>query len=56
MCCFIQNTLAQTLAEFEVKLEKDVLEPLNKLSEVTACASVPSFLIFHPRYSKALRT
>ncbi|KAG7325163.1 hypothetical protein KOW79_011479 [Hemibagrus wyckioides] len=33
MCCFIQNILAQTLAEFEVKLEKDVLEPLNKLSE-----------------------
>ncbi|XP_026993368.1 SH3 domain-binding protein 1 [Tachysurus fulvidraco] len=33
MCCFMQNILAQTLAEFEVKLEKDVLEPLNKLSE-----------------------
>ncbi|KAI5103232.1 SH3 domain-binding protein 1 isoform X1, partial [Silurus meridionalis] len=33
MCCFIQNILAQTLADFEVKLEKDVLEPLNKLSE-----------------------
>ncbi|KAM9462010.1 SH3 domain-binding protein 1 [Clarias gariepinus] len=33
MCCFMENTLAQTLAEFEVKLEKDVLEPLNKLSE-----------------------
>ncbi|TSK14678.1 SH3 domain-binding protein 1 [Bagarius yarrelli] len=33
MCCFMQNILAQTLADFEVKLEKDVLEPLNKLSE-----------------------
>lgn len=34
MCCFMQNILAQTLADFEVKLEKEVLEPLNKLSEV----------------------
>lgn len=42
MCCFMQNILAQTLADFEVKLEKDVLEPLNKLSEVTACASLSS--------------
>ncbi|KAF5906312.1 SH3 domain-binding protein 1-like, partial [Clarias magur] len=33
MCCFMENMLAQTLADFEVKLEKDVLEPLNKLSE-----------------------
>ncbi|XP_066520787.1 SH3 domain-binding protein 1 [Hoplias malabaricus] len=33
MCCFMQNFLAQTLADFEMKLEKDVLEPLNKLSE-----------------------
>ncbi|KAK1793918.1 hypothetical protein P4O66_010831, partial [Electrophorus voltai] len=33
MCCFMQNLLAQTLADFEMKLEKDVLEPLNKLSE-----------------------
>lgn len=43
MCCFMQNCLAQALAEFEVKLEKDVLEPLNKLSEVTACTSLASF-------------
>ncbi|XP_076856469.1 bargin isoform X2 [Brachyhypopomus gauderio] len=33
MCCFMQNYLAQTLADFEMKLEKDVLEPLSKLSE-----------------------
>ncbi|XP_062859864.1 SH3 domain-binding protein 1 [Trichomycterus rosablanca] len=33
MCCFIEQSLAQTLADFEMKLEKDVLEPLNKLSE-----------------------
>ncbi|XP_030630966.1 SH3 domain-binding protein 1 [Chanos chanos] len=33
MCCFMQNYLAKTLAEFELRLEKDVLEPLNKLSE-----------------------
>lgn len=43
MCCFMQNILAQTLADFEVKLEKDVLEPLNKLSEVTVCVSLASF-------------
>ncbi|XP_051523725.1 SH3 domain-binding protein 1-like [Myxocyprinus asiaticus] len=33
MCCFMQNFLAQTLADFEMKLEKEVLVPLNKLSE-----------------------
>ncbi|XP_055005874.1 SH3 domain-binding protein 1 isoform X2 [Boleophthalmus pectinirostris] len=33
MCCFMEKRLAYTLAEFEMKVEKDVLEPLNKLSE-----------------------
>ncbi|KPP66700.1 hypothetical protein Z043_114773 [Scleropages formosus] len=33
MCCFMENFLARTLADFEVQLEKEVLEPLNKLSE-----------------------
>ncbi|KAK2876535.1 hypothetical protein QQF64_004664 [Cirrhinus molitorella] len=33
MCCFMQNYLARTLADFEMKLEKEVLVPLNKLSE-----------------------
>ncbi|XP_076154422.1 SH3 domain-binding protein 1 isoform X1 [Alosa pseudoharengus] len=33
MCCSAQCFLAQSLAEFEMKLEKEVLEPLNKLSE-----------------------
>uniref|UniRef100_A0A8C1TU44 SH3-domain binding protein 1 n=1 Tax=Cyprinus carpio TaxID=7962 RepID=A0A8C1TU44_CYPCA len=33
MCCFMQNFLARTLADFEMKLEKEVLVPLNKLSE-----------------------
>ncbi|XP_071250139.1 SH3 domain-binding protein 1-like isoform X3 [Salvelinus alpinus] len=33
MCCFMENHLAKMLAEFELKLEKEVLEPLNKLSE-----------------------
>ncbi|XP_048847990.1 SH3 domain-binding protein 1-like isoform X2 [Brienomyrus brachyistius] len=33
MCCFMQTLLAKTLADFEVQLEKEVLEPLNKLSE-----------------------
>lgn len=41
----MENTLAQTLAEFEVKLEKDVLEPLNKLSEVTAFVSLAPNII-----------
>uniref|UniRef100_A0A8C8VLQ8 SH3 domain-binding protein 1 n=1 Tax=Pelusios castaneus TaxID=367368 RepID=A0A8C8VLQ8_9SAUR len=33
MCCCIQSTLARVLAEFEIALERDVLQPLNKLSE-----------------------
>ncbi|XP_028843864.1 SH3 domain-binding protein 1 isoform X2 [Denticeps clupeoides] len=33
MCCPVQSLLAKTLADFEMKLEKEVLEPLNKLSE-----------------------
>ncbi|XP_074476702.1 SH3 domain-binding protein 1 [Sebastes fasciatus] len=33
MCCFTEQTLATMLADFEMKVEKDVLEPLNKLSE-----------------------
>uniref|UniRef100_A0A6Q2ZAI4 SH3-domain binding protein 1 n=1 Tax=Esox lucius TaxID=8010 RepID=A0A6Q2ZAI4_ESOLU len=33
MCCFMESHLASTLADFELKLEKEVLEPLNKLSE-----------------------
>ncbi len=37
MCCFMQNFLARTLADFEMNLEKEVLVPLNKLSEVFFC-------------------
>ncbi|XP_036073075.1 SH3 domain-binding protein 1 isoform X2 [Oryzias melastigma] len=33
MCCFMEQMLATMLADFEVKVEKEVLEPLNKLSE-----------------------
>ncbi|XP_075284601.1 SH3 domain-binding protein 1 [Opisthocomus hoazin] len=33
MGCFIQSSLAKILAEFEIALEHDVLQPLNKLSE-----------------------
>ncbi|XP_078135973.1 SH3 domain-binding protein 1 [Sander vitreus] len=33
MCCFMEKMLASMLADFEMKVEKDVLEPLNKLSE-----------------------
>nr|XP_016849175.1 PREDICTED: SH3 domain-binding protein 1 [Anolis carolinensis] len=33
MSCFIQSMLARILAEFELALERDVLQPLNKLSE-----------------------
>lgn len=35
MSCAIQNQLARILAEFEMTLERDVLQPLNRLSEVT---------------------
>ncbi|KFP52136.1 SH3 domain-binding protein 1, partial [Cathartes aura] len=33
MGCCIQSSLAKILAEFEIALERDVLQPLNKLSE-----------------------
>ncbi|KAF7240648.1 SH3 domain-binding protein 1 [Varanus komodoensis] len=33
MSCFIQSMLAKILAEFEMALERDVLQPLNRLSE-----------------------
>ncbi|KAM9715701.1 SH3 domain-binding protein 1 [Menidia menidia] len=33
MCCFMEKMLANMLADFEMKMEKEVLEPLNKLSE-----------------------
>ncbi|XP_074127740.1 SH3 domain-binding protein 1 [Sminthopsis crassicaudata] len=33
MSCSIQSQLARVLAEFEMALERDVLQPLNKLSE-----------------------
>ncbi|KAI5765142.1 SH3BP1 [Gulo gulo luscus] len=33
MSCAIQNQLARILAEFEMTLERDVLQPLSKLSE-----------------------
>lgn len=35
MSCAIQNQLARILAEFEMALERDVLQPLSRLSEVT---------------------
>ncbi|KAL8221949.1 UNVERIFIED_CONTAM: hypothetical protein K2H54_074687 [Gekko kuhli] len=33
MSCFIEGMLAKILAEFEMALEREVLQPLNKLSE-----------------------
>ncbi|CAH2312479.1 SH3 domain-binding 1 [Pelobates cultripes] len=33
MGCWVETTLAQDLAEFEICMERDVLQPLNKLSE-----------------------
>eukprot|EP00062_Callorhinchus_milii_P026574 gi/632988847/ref/XP_007883332.1/ PREDICTED: SH3 domain-binding protein 1-like [Callorhinchus milii] len=33
VCCFIESTLAKVLAEHELQVEKDVLDPLFKLSE-----------------------
>ena len=46
MGCCIQSSLAKILAEFEIALERDVLQPLNKLSEV-ALATLPAPLS-HP--------
>lgn len=39
MCCFMEKMLATMLADFEMKVEKTVLEPLNKLSEVRVTQS-----------------
>ncbi|KAH0616917.1 hypothetical protein JD844_028381 [Phrynosoma platyrhinos] len=40
MSCFIQSMLARILAEFEMALERDVLQPLNKLSEAKATPTI----------------
>ena len=40
MCCFMEKMLANILADFEMKVEKEVLEPLNKLSDVRMPHSV----------------
>lgn len=47
MSCAIQNQLARILAEFEMTLERDVLQPLSRLSEVTLCPSpsLPGLLL-----------
>ncbi len=50
MCCFMQNFLARTLADFEMKLEKEVLVPLNKLSEVVFFL-VPNYMNWNRQYS-----
>lgn len=41
MCCFMEKMLASMLADFEMKVEKEVLEPLNKLSEVRMADGKP---------------
>ncbi|XP_067830443.1 SH3 domain-binding protein 1-like [Heptranchias perlo] len=33
VCCFVESTLAKVLAEHELQLEKEVLDPLFKLAE-----------------------
>ncbi|KAK7804264.1 hypothetical protein U0070_019388 [Myodes glareolus] len=47
MSCAIQNQLARILAEFEMTLERDVLQPLSRLSEVTLPSnpSLPDLLL-----------
>lgn len=42
MSCFIQSNLAKVLAEFEIALEREVLQPLNKLSEVALASLLHS--------------
>lgn len=55
MGCCIQSSLAKILAEFEIAVEHDVLQPLNKLSEVALatllsplCCPTPPFPIRKP--------
>lgn len=61
MSCCIQSMLARILAEFEITLEQDVLQPLNKLSEVSLVSNqIKSLLqsetsiIFHLFFSSLL--
>lgn len=44
MSCFIEGMLAKILAEFEMALEREVLQPLNKLSEVVFISLFPQLL------------
>lgn len=51
MCCFMEKMLASMLADFEMKVEREVLEPLNKLSEVRVtritCCRTEANIILH---------
>lgn len=52
MGCCIQSLLAKILAEFEIAVERDILQPLNKLSEVVMAnpqlqCSIPKPLPFN---------
>lgn len=49
MSCAIQNQLARILAEFEMTLERDVLQPLSRLSEVTPPRPQPPQALIPPR-------
>ena len=53
MSCAIQNQLARILAELEMTLERDVLQPLNRLSEVTlpppSAPNIPSLQLPPPQ-------
>lgn len=48
MSCAIENQLARILAEFELTLERDVLQPLSRLSEVTSPSQLPWPLVSTP--------
>lgn len=48
MSCAIQNQLARILAEFEMTLERDVLQPLSRLSEVTVQPPLPQPQLLQP--------
>uniref|UniRef100_A0A8V5FQW7 Uncharacterized protein n=1 Tax=Melopsittacus undulatus TaxID=13146 RepID=A0A8V5FQW7_MELUD len=47
MGCCIESSLAKILAEFEIILERDVLQPLNKLSEAEPSCQELQYQCWH---------
>lgn len=47
MCGEAENRLASELMQHEIQIEKDILDPLNQLAEV----STQVFIVYGPQFS-----